>query len=217
MKQVLVLVEGQTEEQFVKNILNPYLNDLSVHLSPTIINTKIIKGNSNFKGGISSYDQVRRDVLKLVKSNSLIVTTFIDYYGLPNNFPGIVQTGSVMGRVSAIEEAFFNDIGADNFIPYIQIHEFEALLFSSMEGFDYCFPEDTSKLQKVREIADKFSSPEDINDNPVTAPSKRLIAIYPQFQKTFHGPLIAIQNKIEIVLERCPHFSDWITKLLSDA
>lgn len=215
MKQILILVEGQTEEQFVKNILNPYLNNLGIHLSPTIINTKIVKGSRNFKGGISSYDQVKRDIVRLVKSNSLKVTTFIDYYGLPENFPGISPTGSSIDKVKAIEEAFYKDIDADNFIPYIQVHEFEALLFSSMNGFEYSFPEDAHKLQRIRDISDRFPNPEDINDNPETAPSKRLIAIHPQFQKTFHGPLIALQNTIEIVLEKCPHFSDWIKRLLS--
>lgn len=214
MKQILILVEGQTEEQFVKNILNPYLNSLDVHLIPTIINTKIVKGGSNFKGGITSYDQVKRDILRLVRSSTTAVTTFIDYYGLPNSFPGSGKGGSSVDKVLAIEKAFFDDIGATNFIPYVQIHEFEALLFSSLSGFEYNFPEDIRKLEKVRRIAEDFPNPENINDNPSTAPSKRLIAIYPQFRKTFHGPLIALENKIEIILEKCPHFSEWVQKLI---
>lgn len=213
MNQILILAEGQTEEQFVKNVLNPYLNDLDIHLTPTIINTKIVKGGSNFKGGILNYGQVKRDVLKLTRSNSLLVTTFIDYYGLPNDFPGLDHSGSVFNKVAAIEDAFLNDIGMRNFLPYVQIHEFEALLFSSLSGFEYYFPENIEKLRRVREISDTFPNPEDINNNPITAPSKRLLAIYPQFEKTFHGPLIALQNEIEVVLEKCPHFSEWVQKL----
>jgi len=214
MRQILILVEGQTEEQFIKNILNPYLNSLDVHLTPTIINTKIVKGGSNFKGGITSYDQVKRDILRLVRSSTTAVTTFIDYYGLPNSFPGFGKVGSSIDKVLAIEKAFFDDIGANNFIPYVQIHEFEALLFSSLSGFEYNFPENKLSLKMVSDITESYPNPEDINDNPLTAPSKRLIAIYPQFRKPFHGPLIALQNEIEIVLEKCPHFSGWVQKLI---
>lgn len=215
MRQILILVEGQTEEQFVKNVLNPYLNNLDIHLTPTIINTKIVKGGNNFKGGISSYEQVKRDISRLVRSSTTAVTTFIDYYGLPNSFPGSEKTGSSIDKVIAIEDAFFDDIGAATFIPYVQIHEFEALLFSSLAGFEYNFPEDKRSLKSISDIIGSYSNPEDINDNPSTAPSKRLIAIYPQFSKTFHGPLIAIENKLEIVLEKCPHFSEWVQKLIN--
>jgi hypothetical protein len=93
MKQVLILVEGQTEELFVKNVLSPYLNTFGVHLNPTIINTKLVKGGKNFKGGIDNYGQIKRDIQHLTRNNSLIVTTFSS-----NNRKGRISGKSFLSR-----------------------------------------------------------------------------------------------------------------------
>jgi hypothetical protein len=141
MKQVLILVEGQTEEAFVKEVLNPYLYEHGLYLSPTIINTKIIRGGKNAKGGIDSYGQIKRDLLKLVQQNSLPVTTFLDYYGLPNDFPGVsvkTKPATSVQRVAHIEQSLYGDISYRHLIPYIQLHEFETLLFTAIDGFRYC-------------------------------------------------------------------------------
>ena len=91
MKRGLVLVEGQTEDLFVKNVLQPYLwNRTSLWLTPALLVTKLVKSGANFKGGVRSYAQVRRDVQKLLQdADAAVVTTFIDYYGLPVDFPGV--------------------------------------------------------------------------------------------------------------------------------
>ena len=89
MRKVLVLVEGQTEEKFVKEVLNPHLNNYGKYLIPTLVNTKIVKSGPNFKGGIISYTQVRRDLMRLLGDTSALrVTTMFDLYGLPGEFPG---------------------------------------------------------------------------------------------------------------------------------
>lgn len=218
MKQVLILVEGQTEEEFVKSVLNPFLNQHGKHLNPTIINTKIVKGGRNFKGGIDNYGQVRRDLVRLVKSNTLTVTTFIDFYALPADFPGYgdeIVAKSSLERVLYLEESLRQDIGHSNFIPYIQLHEFEALLFSSIEGFAYCFGNDVLKINEFKRIIELFPNPEDINDNPLTAPSKRMLNIITNYQKPFQGGMIALENGIDSVLLKCPHFRDWVNKLIN--
>ncbi len=217
MKQILILVEGQTEEAFVKEVLNPYLNQHGRHLTPIIINTKIVKGGMNYKGGIDNYGQVKRDLARLVRQNSLTVTTFFDYYGLPNDFPGVAAKetlGTVEQRVTQIEKALFDDIGQRNLIPYIQLHEFETLLFTSIEGFRYCY-NDEVKIKAFQRIIDQFPNPEDINDNPLTAPSKRILAILPDYNKPFQGSMIALENRIENALDCCPRFANWVQKLLS--
>jgi Domain of unknown function (DUF4276) len=209
VKQILILVEGQTEEEFVKQVLNPYLNHYNRHLTPTIINTKIVKGGKNFKGGLDNYGQVKRDLLKLVRSNTLTVTTFIDFYALPNDFPGYdeINAGrSALEKVLALEQKLHEDIGAGHFIPYIQLHEFEALLFSSMNGFYYCYGNDTARINALELIISQFPNPEDINNNLLTAPSKRILNIIPNYQKPFQGGMIALENGIQTILEKCPHF-----------
>ncbi|WP_020604180.1 DUF4276 family protein [Spirosoma spitsbergense] len=217
MKQLLILVEGQTEEAFVKEVLNPYLNPYGKHLNPTIINTKIIRGGKNYKGGLTNYGQVRRDLFRLVQQNSLTVTTFFDYYGLPNDFPGVITRDnfpSNQQRVSHIEQSLLDDIGSRNLIPYIQLHEFESLLFTSMEGFQYCC-QNPAQLEMFQRIIDEFSNPEDINDGLTTAPSKRILSILPNYEKPFQGCMISLVNRIENTLERCPHFADWMQKLIA--
>jgi len=217
VKQILILVEGQTEEEFVKQVLNPYLNQYGRHLNPTIINTKIVKGGKNFKGGLDNYGQVKRDLLKLVRSNTLVVTTFIDFYALPSDFPGYnegMKGKNALEKVLNLERSLFEDIGEKHFIPYIQLHEFEALLFSSMSGFHYCYGDDHIRIAALESIVSQFPNPEDINDSPLTAPSKRILNIVANYQKPFQGGMIALENGIQNALDRCPHFSGWMNKLL---
>lgn len=132
MQQILILVEGQTEEQFVKNALQPYLIPFGVNVIPTIINTKIVKGSNNFKGGINSYGQVERDLSKLLKDASVYVTTLIDFYGLPHDFPGYSEknsSGSSTQFIETLETEWSKRVNNNRFIPYIQQHEFEAIVF----------------------------------------------------------------------------------------
>ena len=64
-------------------------------------------------------------------------------------------------------------------------------------------------LAPLRAIAQKMV-PEDINDSPHTAPSKRILAAMPGYQKTFHGPLIACDIGLDAMRAACPHFDHWL-------
>jgi hypothetical protein len=216
MKQILILVEGQTEETFVNEVLNPYLNQHNKHLTPTIVNTKIVRAGKNAKGGITGYGQVKRDLMRLVQGNTQPVTTFFDYYGLPDDFPGVANKltlPSAYQRLAHIEERLAADIGHRHFIPYIQLHEFEALLFANPAGFRYCF-DDPTQRQQLEQICEQFPNPEEINDSPLTAPSKRIKAIVPGYNKPFQGNMIALANELAPVLDRCPHFAAWVQQLI---
>jgi len=157
-------------------------------------------------------------LVRLVKSNTLTVTTFIDFYALPSDFPGYsddVKVKNSLERVLYLEQKLYEDIGQTNFVPYIQLHEFEALLFISIQGFNYCFGNDMIKIRDFEQILSQFPNPEDINDNPLTAPSKRILKIIPNYQKPFQGGMIALENGIEGILKKCPHFATWVEKLLA--
>lgn len=216
MKRYLVVVEGQTEEQFVKEVLSPYLLPYEVFLIPKIIVTKTVKNGANFKGGIINFNQVKRDVENCLKDSSARTTTFIDYYGLPTDFPGFSVMESNLTcyqKIKFLEDHFSEAIADSSFIPYIQLHEFESLLFSSTAGFEYFYP-DSIIVDKINEIIDEFSNPEEINNNPITAPSKRIKNIIPGYNKVNQGSLIALENKVETLISKCPHFSEWIDKLI---
>jgi hypothetical protein len=87
------LVEGQTEEKFIKELLGPYFANQSIYIVPIIVSTSRRKSGSKYKGGVVSFEQVKSEVLKLLKDSSAnLVTTMIDYYGLDNSFPGKSDT-----------------------------------------------------------------------------------------------------------------------------
>ncbi len=212
MKRILLLVEGQTEEQFVKKILNPAFNPKGLYLIPTIITTKIVKNGPNFKGGITSYNTIKKDTKRLLAdSDTVAVTTMLDYYGLPSDFPTSNKEGTCYDKVEATEAAFSKDMDHEKFIPYIQLHEFEGLLFSSPKIISDTF--NGTNGRELEAIRKGVKSPEEINHGPNTHPSKRLLNIFPHYNKPVYGSLIATRTGLENMRIACPHFNKWIIKL----
>ena len=217
-KKILILVEGQTEEIFVKTKLEPYFSPKDIFIIPTIISTKKVLSGPDHKGGITSYDQVKRDLLPLLHDSSAdTVTTMIDYYALPNNFPGYNNrpSGSCYKTVEFVEDQFGSEIDNRKFHPYLQLHEFESLVYASQDKLHIAFPNNLDKISQIASINNSFTTPEEINDNPETAPSKRLKKIFPEYKKPFHSKLILSQVSVDHLREKCRHFNDWITHLES--
>ncbi|RLC20788.1 MAG: hypothetical protein DRI57_03930 [Deltaproteobacteria bacterium] len=188
MKKVLILAEGPTEEAFVKHILREHLLKCDVMLIPKIVTTRRVKNGPNFKGGIVSYPKVRREVIRLLGDTSATrVTTIFDFYGLPDDFPGRrTATGNACQKVRFVENAFEKDVNDHRFSAYLSLHEFESLLFSSPYEIAKTLNA-AEKESELRAIRNSFASPEEINDNPKTAPSKRLI--FPNTIRSFSGGL----------------------------
>jgi len=214
MDKILALVEGQTEERFVKDVLSPYLYSKNKLIIPKIINTKVVKSGPNCKGGWVSYVNAKKDLLRLLGDTSAsLVTTLVDYYGLPQDFPTWNCTGNCFDKVEAAEKAFSEDIQNSKFLPYIQLHEFEGLLFSSPRVIaDTLVNIDTRSVQNIR---NSVSSPEEINQGAETHPSKRLLRLFPQYNKPHYGTLISSRIGIEEIIDNCPHFKSWIEKLIN--
>lgn len=218
MSRVHVLVEGQTEEVFMRDVVAPHLLGYDIYLHYTILKTKRIANAPDHAGGVTGYQRFKNDVTRLLNdSNVAAVTTFLDFYGLPTGFPGrgSLPSGDCFTRVAYVEEQIRNDINHNRFIPYLALHEFEALLFVDPEMIESAIPQATA-FSKLTAIKDAFNSPEEINDSPQTAPSKRLLDIFGgSYQKTLHGPLIAHDIGLERIREECAHFNEWLTKLES--
>lgn len=104
------------------------------------------------------------------------------------------------------------DIAERNFIPNLMVHEFESLLFAGAEKFGE-WTDDSAAVISLQAVAGSYATPEDINNSPLTAPSKRILAAMPSYQKTFHGPLIACEIGLDAMREVCPHFNEWLNKL----
>lgn len=225
MTRLLIHVEGETEETFVNEILGPHLYACGY----TAVSARLI-GNPrqrDRRGGIKSWSAVRRDILNHLKEDtSCLVSTMVDYYGLPKSdskaWPGRETADNVpfQEKANTVENALLTDIceqmgsafNPNRFIPYLMMHEFEALLFSDCEAFSRGIgrPDIAQEFQKIR---DAFGSPEEIDDSPHTAPSKRIERLVPEYQKPLFGTLAALEIGLNKIRAECPHFRDWLACL----
>ena len=212
MTRINVFVEGQTEETFVRDTLAPYFVRQGIYLNAILAQT-----SRGHKGGIVSYGKVKHQITRLCQQDKKAwVTTLIDYYGLPTDFPMVGQGKSVnediYSWIEDLESAFDADIAQPNFIANFLLHEFEALLFCDPEKFaDWL--EEKKPIIELNNIKLAFDSPESINNSPQTAPSKRILAAIPEYQKTLHGPLIAADIGLDTIRRQCPHFDGWLQRL----
>ncbi|UEM41449.1 DUF4276 family protein [Pectobacterium aquaticum] len=212
MTRINVFVEGQTEETFVRDTLAPYFVRQGIYLNAILAQT-----SRGHKGGIVSYGKVKHQITRLCQQDKKAwVTTLIDYYGLPTDFPMVGQGKSVnediYSWIEDLENTFDADIAQPNFIANFLLHEFEALLFCDPEKFaDWL--EEKKPIIELNNIKLAFDSPESINNSPQTAPSKRILSAIPEYQKTLHGPLIAADIGLDTIRQQCPHFEDWLQRL----
>ena len=224
--RLLVHVEGQTEELFVNDVLAPYLYARGFSsVSARLLGTARFRAN---RGGIRSWAAVRNDIARHLKNdNEACATTMVDYYALPAGADGWPVRDEAIclapeNRARHVENAIhsdfcnFMDDAFDNcrFVPYVTMHEFEALLFSDCSIFADCAgrPEVAITLAGIRS---DYDTPEHINDSPETAPSKRVAEIIPEYQKVFIGALAAASIGVEAIVAECPGFGRWIDNLIS--
>lgn len=214
MKRINIVVEGQTEQEFVNSVLAPYFRSHNVYgVTPILIRT-----SKTGRGGLVNYQHLANTIDALLKTSTnddFVVTTFVDFFRIPKNMP---QYASCMTeptknmKVEALESAMAEVINDRRFVPYIQLHEFEALLFSSNDGFEYYFKEKHSLNTKT--IVESFDNPEDINSSPEGAPSKRILKINKAYDKVIEGNLIAMEIGLPSILKRCPRFKIWLDALI---
>lgn len=220
MKKVFVLVEGQTEEAFIKHVLAPALPGL--WLVPSIVKTKVT-GARPHKGGTVTYEEFRRQLNLLLRDpTAALVTTMFDYVDLEGDFPGRATApgATARARVLSVEQAIAAEVNHPRFRPYLSLHEFEAMLFVQPEKIAEVVQEPRIRagLEAVR--ARYAATPEDINDSPATSPSARIETLCEKeagsralFSKRAHGPIIAGRIGLAAIRAQCPHFHDWVVGL----
>lgn len=216
MNRVFVSVEGQTEETFVREVLRKHLWGFNVDIQPVVITTHRVKQGMNFKGGALSYGRAHREIMRLLNDrNAVAVTTMYDLYQLPIDFPGqdTFPSGNGQAKALHLENAFQQGIGSLRFHPYLQVHEFEAFLFVDTARTASLFTGTNDLAEQLQAIRRKFTTPEDINDSPLTAPSKRILALYPRYEKPLYGTIIALETGLSTIRTECPHFTEWVTWL----
>lgn len=218
MSRVLAVVEGQTEQTFVRQVLAPWLGERGVFLSARLV------GKPGKKGGVGEYPRAKKDMLALLKQEpTTIVTTMFDFYRMPGSWPGrdqartapydqkasIVQSGILADITAALGQSF----NPSRFVPYVQMYEYEALLFTKPTIIADVVnnPDIAASLVAIR---GQFRTPEEINDSPTTAPSKRIERLHPTYEKPLHGSIAAQRIGIEALLAECLHFQEWVMGLI---
>lgn len=209
MRNICIVCEGTTETEFVNKCLVPHLINYSVYPHARILQAP----SGNHRGGRVTIERLAKHISHEYSSYDRI-TSFVDFYGFQD------RNGRSRTEVeAAILEAVKNcTTGFDErfVLPYVQMHEFEGLLFSDVGQFDWVLDGWSENVQReLIKVRNQFDSPENINDSPETAPSKRILSIFPQgtYSKTEHGPLIAEEIGLDVIRQQCPAFNEWISKL----
>lgn len=222
------VVEGQTEEEFVNSVLANHLGQFNISSDARRVETsrrkaRHYRGTTTprrvFRGGISDYARARKDIelwMKEDQNTDARFTTMFDLYKLPEDFPGFLPPpADPYQRIQSIENALAQDLADSRFIPYIQLHEFEALILADAGHLGSAFLEHAAPIQALVNLAARYESPELIDDGVATAPSKRIINEIPEYegQKASAGPLVARHIGVATMRSKCPHFNQWVARL----
>ena len=221
--RLLIHVEGQTEESFVNEILREPL----VNAGYESVSARMV-GNARLRRrrcGIRPWPSVKQDIVEHLKQDGgCITTTMVDFYALPQTgdgaWPGRAHAGGlpVARKAPTVEKGMYDDVAKEidphRFVPFVIMHEFEGLLFSDCAAFSrgIARPELEQAFQQIR---DDFDTPEDINDSPVTAPSKRIERLVNGYEKPLLGTLAILEIGLEGIRRECAHFNKWMQRLES--
>ena len=215
---LLLFVEGRTEEEFAREILFPHLGGKGILCHPPILVANSVRGGWTSRGGVRSYGPLKTDIKRRLKQyggDDFRFTTLVDLYGLPNDFPGKSKTPTrTTGRKQAedVAAAWQRDIPDRRFSPFVFSYEFEALVLSKPESLLAAYPEAGKEISALKaDIAGL--APEDINDSFTTAPSKRISKHLHNYDKAYAGPLAIMEIGLDEIRSRCPHFNEWMTAM----
>jgi len=214
--EINAIVEGKTEQFFIQKILGPYLAPNNIFMTPIIVS------KPGQKGGDIKFARVINDIeLHLKQRSDTFITLFVDYYGIKSDWPGLDKAKNQslpVDKARIINTAtkqkvndLFNAYHSDRrFIPYIAIHEFEAMLFSQPQ---ILADQMQVPLSKIKKILTECGEPEKINDSPHSAPSKRLEDLSSRYKKITTGIAVAKAIGLMNIRESCPVFNHWLTQI----
>jgi Domain of unknown function (DUF4276) len=218
-----VVVEGQSEFEFIKRVLVAHLSALGVSATPIIAMTKRERDGRKQKGG-GDWTKWRENILLLCddRRSDLRITTMFDLFGLPKNFPSLetaLRVRDTSERTILLEQAMAREIADPRFLPYLQRHEFEALVLASLPALERVLVNhrDRVGLRKLQAHLGSLA-PEDVNDGLETAPSKRLQRFVPSYDprkrnKAVFGPQAIAETGLAALRAQCPRFDAWVAKL----
>jgi hypothetical protein len=215
--RLYIIVEGQAEKEFADRALKPHLAGYSIDVRPRVVVTNRKLGK---RGGILDFNKIRGDIVRLMRQDrhgEARFTTMVDLYALPSEFPGWAEArkeAQPVERVAVLEKALEAEFSEPRFIPFIQLHEFEALLYCDLGELQRRIADSEAGIRSLSsEVA--HLAPEEINEGSTTAPSKRIIRHVPAYErsKVRVGAPAAAAIGLATLRTKCPHFGAWLTKL----
>ncbi|NJL81911.1 MAG: DUF4276 family protein [Chloroflexaceae bacterium] len=223
MVRLYLFAEGQTEQTFADIVIKPHLaHQYGVFMQNSVLIAHGKKKGKTHRGGGRNYEPMKNDILRLLKQEKgrdVFFTTMIDLYAIHSEFPGLEAAKQFRHvpreRVKLLEKSFAEDIGDARFIPHLQLHEYEAYLFCDPTCFASRYDNCSAQIAALQALANQYETPELINDGATTAPSKRIIAQFPNYKKAkaTDGPLLAKSIGLQVIRDRCPHFNEWLCQL----
>ncbi len=221
MNELVVIVEGETEQTFVRDQLAAHL---AVHDTTA---WAVLPGRRRNRGGVKKWEVARQDIVRTLKERRYC-STMMDYYALPADWPGRVDSAAIPWnqRAAHIEAKVSQEIekimgGSFNpkfFIPYVQLHEFEALAFADVEKLASvtaplsCYSSDDLR-QRFQDVLEEAGHPEAINDGYETCPSRRITKVVKSYRKRVHGPIVTSRIGLGVLRDKCDHFASWLDRL----
>lgn len=157
-------------------------------------------------GGNVTIDRLAKEMRHLRESFDA-VTSLVDFYGFRGK-----KAMSPDDLIQAIRRTIGRVSDPWSF-PYVQVHEFEGLLFSHVDAFKILFGD--VSVAHLKSVRFAFETPEDINDSSATAPSKRIGRLIQTYRKRLHGPVLAERIGVERIRKECPRFDAWLRRLES--
>lgn len=220
MNRIIIICEGQTEQEFCKTLLQRYFSNQNITLQVPLIKKTM--------GGIANWNVLKREIeTYLRREKDVLVTTLIDYYGIKDShgFPLWAEKQAIADksqRLDELEAAMLADVDANlrpRFVPYMQLHEFEGLLFSDKQAFYTTFYNSNELVDKAyleQTFAD-FDNPEMINDGVETSPSHRLERIISGYEKVVYGCCLAEAIGLDKMRQKSSRFDNWLKRLATRA
>lgn len=219
MIRLHITAEGQTERLFSTKVLKPHLAAFDVYVDARcVLTSKDKRRAKEYRGGLLRYERAKEDIQAWLKgdpSSECRFTTMFDLYALPDDFPSYREANKQVDRyerVQMLEQAMAQEIGDPRFIPYIQLHEFEALILADPQCLDWEYLEHDQPINELMKMMEG-KNPELINDGRATAPSKRILEKIPEYDKVTAGVAVAEKIGLRTLREKCQHFSEWLTGL----
>lgn len=215
MKRLIIICEGETEQEFCKDVLYGYLQNIDIYIETPLIKKSL--------GGIVPWEYLKKQI-DLHLNEDVFVSMLIDYYGIQDyhKFPKWEESKSIVDKIDRLNflESAMNDELEENikyrFIPYIQLHEFEGLLFNNIDAFVNNIPLNEIKdIGELKSTISSFANPELINDGKTSAPSKRLGRLISGYNKIVYGAILAESIGLERLRAKAFRFNEWIQKLES--